>query len=186
MAWLLLSIAFALTAAVFTARWPVQASLGTYAFLLPFDTLLIAGQAGSIHLHITWFAAIAACGILLTVGLVGRGFTRPPQVALWQSLFVFWAVLSSGWAIRSESAPFRLPVVLLLLLLYLVAVASRVSEKELDAIFWLAILGGCVAASISLYQFSKGQYWIAPSAPQIQTGRASLAAGGMVTEPNIL
>jgi O-antigen ligase len=185
-AWLPLSIAFALTAAVFVIRWPVEAALGTYAFLLPFDSLLIAGQAGSIHLHITWFVAIAACGLILSIGLVGRGFARPPQVALWLSLFVFWVVLSSAWAIRSESAPFRLPVVLLLLLLYLVAVCSRISEKELDTIFWLAILGGCVAASISLYQFSQGQYWIAPGAPQIQTGRASLSAGGVVTEPNIL
>lgn len=186
MGWLPLSITAALAAAVFAACWPVKASLGTYAFLLPFDTLLIAGQAGSIHLHITWFVAIAACGILLTIGLVGRGFARPPQVALWLSLFVFWAVLSSGWAIRSESAPFRLPVVLLLLLLYLVAVSSRVTEKELDTIFGLAILGGCVAASISLYQFSQGQYWISPVAPQIETGRASLSAGAMVTEPNVL
>ena len=160
--------------------------MGTYAFLLPFDTVLMAGQAGRIHLHMTWFVAIAACGILLTIGLLDRDFVRPPRAALWLSLFAFWAVLSSGWAIRSESAPFRLPVVLLLLLLYLVAVCSRIREKELDTIAWLAILGGCVAASISLYQFSQGQYFISADAPDIQTGRASLSLGGMFTDPNIL
>ena len=186
MDWLPLTIAFALAAAAFTALWPAQASLGTYAFLVPFDAVLTAGQAGRIHLHTTWFVAIEACGILLMVGVLERGFVRPPQAALWLSLFVFWAVLSSAWAIRSEIAPFRLPELLLLLLLYLVAVSSRVTEKELDTIVWLAVLGGSVAASISLYQFSQGQYFIRPDAPQIETGRAALSAGAFATEPNAL
>jgi len=184
--WIPLSIAFALAAAAFAVWRPVEASLGTYAFLVPFDAVLIGGQAGRIHLHATWFVAIAACGILSTIGLLGRGFVRPPQAALWLSLFVFWAALSSAWAIRSEIAPFRLPELLLLLLLYLVAVSSRVTEKELDTIVWLAVLGGSVAASISLYQFSRGQYFIPPDAPQIQTGRAALSAGAFATEPDAL
>jgi O-antigen ligase len=184
--WIPLSIAFALAAAVFAAWRPVEASLGAYAFLVPFDAVLIGGQTGRFHLHATWFVAIAACGILSTIGLLGRGFVRPPQAALWLSLFVFWAALSSAWAIRSEIAPFRLPELLLLLLLYLVAVSSRVTEKELDTIVWLAVLGASVAASISLYQFSRGQYFIPPDAPQIQTGRAALSAGALATEPNAL
>jgi len=157
-----------------------------YAFLVPFDAVLIGGQAGHIHLHATWFVAIAGCGILSTIGLLGRGFVRPPQAALWLSLFVFWAVVSSAWAIRSEIAPFRLPELLLLLLLYLVAVSSRVTQRELDTIVWLAVLGGSVAASISLYQFSQGQYFVPPDAPQIETGRAALSAGGSATEPDAL
>jgi O-antigen ligase len=164
----------------------VEASLGMYAFLVPFDAVLIGGQAGHTHLHATWFVAIAGCGILSTIGLLGRGFVRPPQAALWLSLFVLWATLSSAWAIRSEIAPFRLPELLLLLLLYLVAVSSRVTEKELDTIVWLAVLGGTVAASISLYQFSRGQYFIQPDAPQIETGRAALSAGAFAIEPDAL
>ena len=186
MDWIPLSIAFVLTAAVFAARRPVEASLGMYAFLVPFDAVLIGGQAGHIHLHATWFVAIAGCGILSTIGLLGRGFVRPPQAALWLSLFVFWAVASSAWAIRSEIAPFRLPELLLLLLLYLVAVSSRVTQRELDTIVWLAVLGGSIAASISLYQFSQGQYFVPPDAPQIETGRAALSAGGFATEPDAL
>lgn len=186
MDWIPLSIAFALAAAVFAAWRPVEISVGTYAFLVPFDAVFIGGRAGGIHLHVTWFVAIATCGILLTVGLLKRGFERPHQAALWLSLFVFWAVLSSAWAIRSEIAPFRLPELLLLLLLYLVAVSSRVTEKELDTIVWLAVLGGSVAASISLYQFSQGQYFVRPDAPQLQTGRAALSAGSFATEPDAL
>jgi len=184
--WVPLSIVFALAAAAFVAWRPVEATLGTYAFLVPFDAVLIGGQAGRFHLHATWFVAIAACGILLTIGLLGRGFVRPPQAALWLSLFVFWAALSSAWAIRSEIAPIRLPELLLLLLLYLVAVSSRVTEKEFDTIVWLAVVGGALAASISLYQFSRGQYFIPPDAPQIQTGRAALSASAFATEPDAL
>lgn len=186
MDWIPLSIAFAFAAAVFAARRPVEASLGTYAFLVPFDAVLIGGQAGGIHLHATWFVAIAACGILSTIGLLSRGFVRPPQAALWLSLLVFWAALSSAWAIRSEIAPFRLPELLLLLLLYLVAVSSRITEEELNTIVWLAVLGGSVAALISLYQFSRGQYFVPPDAPQIETGRAALSVGAYATEPNAL
>jgi O-antigen ligase len=184
--WIPLSIALALAAAAFVAWRPVEATLGTYAFLVPFDAVLMGGQAGRIHLHATWFVAIGACGILSTIGLLGRGFVRPPRAALWLSLLVFWAALSSAWAIRSEIAPFRLPELLLLLLVYLVAVSSRVTEKEFDTIVWLAVLGGSVAASISLYQFSRGQYFVPPDAPQIQTGRAAMSAGAFATEPNAL
>jgi hypothetical protein len=75
--------------AIFTVRWPVEAALGVCAFLLPFDTVLVAGQVGGIHLHVTWFAAAAACATLLLTGLMsGRGFVPPPRPALWWTLFV--------------------------------------------------------------------------------------------------
>jgi O-antigen ligase len=70
------------------------------------------------------------------------------------------------------------------LLLYLVAVSSRVSENELQTIGWLAILGGCVAATVGLYQFSQGQYYISPDAPEIQTGRATLWIRGIAANPD--
>jgi len=44
--WIPLSIAFVLTAAVFAARRPVEASLGMYAFLVPFDAVLIGDRRG--------------------------------------------------------------------------------------------------------------------------------------------
>jgi O-antigen ligase len=176
----------ALAVAVLVARWPVGASLGTYAFLLPFDSILIPGQMGGIHLHLTWFVGAAAGGILLTLGLVGRGFVRPPRAALWLSLIVFWAGMSSLWAINTENAVFRLPLVGLLLLLYLAAVSIRVSQQELAMVACLTILGGCIAAAVSLYGYSHGQWWMLPGVHRQLSGRETLSLGERVTNPNTL
>jgi O-antigen ligase len=159
-----------------------------YAFLLPFDSILIPGQIGRIHLHLTWFAGAAAAVILLTAGLLGKRFVRPPRAALWLSLIIFWAAMSSLWAINADSAVFRLPLLALLLLLYLLAVSIRVSEKELATIAWLAVLGACLAAAITLYAFSRGEWWVPPEAQQVRhlSGRVTLSAGDRVTDPNIL
>ena len=178
--------------ALFAVRWPVETALGIYAFLLPFDAVLIAGQVGPIHLHVAWFAAAAACATLLLTGLMSRrGFVLPPRPALWWILFVLWAVLSSGWALNLQTTTFRWPVLVLLLVLYLVAVSFHASEQELARVGWLAILGGCAASGIALYEYSQGQIWI-PSdlqealAASATGSRATLILRGTVTDPNIL
>ena len=181
-----LAAVLAVAVALLVVRWPVATSLGIYAFLLPFDSVLIPGQVGRIHLHLTWLVGAAAGGILLTIGLVGRGFVRPPRAALWLSLIVFWAGMSSLWAINAESAVFRLPLIGLLLLLYLAAVSIGASEKELATVAWLVILGGCVAAAVSLYGYSHEQWWIAPRVYGQLSGRETLAVGERVTNPNTL
>jgi O-antigen ligase len=178
--------------AIFTVRWPVEAALGVCAFLLPFDTVLVAGQVGGIHLHVTWFAAAAACATLLLTGLMsGRGFVPPPRPALWWTLFVLWAISSSAWALNLETTTFRWPVLALLLILYLVTGSFHASEKELSRVAWMAILGGCAASGIVLYEFSRGQTWVPQNLQEAlaaaATGsRATLMLGGLVTDPNIL
>jgi len=172
-----------MSAIVLVARWPVGVSLGTYAFLLPFDAVLIVGQVGQIHLHLTWFVGAMAGAVLLTLGLVGRGFVRPPRVALWLSLFVFFAGMSSIWAINAHNAVFRLPVIGLLLFLYLAAVSIRTNENELATVAWLAILGGCVAGALSLYAFLHVE---GGALIQELSGRETLATGERVTDPNTL
>src|SRR6266436_3615098 len=168
-------------------RWPVVMSLGIYAFLIPFDTILLTGDTGRIHVHFTWFVGAAAGALLLATGLMERGFLRPPRVALWLMLFIFWAGMSSLWAINTEAAVFRLPMVGGLLVLYLVGVSLQATEKELATIAWLAILGGCVAAGYSLYQFSHGEWWVPPEGvPNQLAGRGSLSAGDRLTNPNTL
>jgi O-antigen ligase len=173
----------ALSAIFLVARWPVGLSLGTYAFLLPFDAVLIVGQVGQIHLHLTWFVGAAAGAVLLTLGLVGRGFVRPPRFALWLSLFVFFAGMSSIWAINAHNAVFRLPVIGLLLFLYLAAVSIRTNENELAIVAWLAILGGCVAGALSLYGFLHAE---GGALVQDLSGRETLATDERVTDPNTL
>jgi len=172
-----LAAVLVLAVVLLLARWPVAVSLGTYAFLLPFDSVLILAQAGRFHLHLTWFLGAAAAGIMLSAELLGRRFVRPPRTALWLSLIVFWAAMSSLWAINTEASLFRLPLLGLLLLLYLAAVSTRASEIELDTIAWLAVLGGCCAAAVSLYGYSHGEWW---------AGRETLSVGERGTNPNTL
>jgi O-antigen ligase len=183
----------ALIAALFTVRWPVHGALGLYAFLLPFDAVLLAGQVGSINLHLTWFAGAAACAVLLLAGLTNRGFLHPPRTALLWFLFVMWTLLSAGWAINPQDAIFRFPVIGLLLLIYLVAACMYVTEEELSAVVWMAVLGGFAAASITLYQFHQGTYWSPEILEQLDpidgleaSRRASLVLFGKVTNPNVL
>ena len=185
MDWVLLAAILIFLIILLVARWPVRVSLGIYALLLPFDAVLIPAKVGNTHLHLTWFVGAGAAGVLLTTALLGRGFVRPPRSALWLTLLVFWAATSSLWAINTERAVFRLPLIALLLLLYLTAVSIRVNKKELATIAWLAILGGCLAAAISIYQFSSGQGFTSVHAAELRdqlSGRGTL----WTTNPNYL
>ncbi|MFB3916902.1 MAG: O-antigen ligase family protein [Terriglobales bacterium] len=189
MEWLPFSIVLALIIAIVMARWPVAASLGFYAFLLPFDSILIAARVGEIHLHVTWLVGAATTVVLVLTGLLGRRLLRPPQAAVFAVLIVFWAFMSYFWAINIDRAVFRLPFLALLLLLYLAGVSVRITENEVRAIAWMAIFGGVLAAAISLYAFSQGEWWRSPVATQVLrelSGRGTLSSGGRVTDPNTL
>jgi len=186
----ILFLILALAVALLLARWPVAAPLGLYAGLLPFDVVLDIGQAGSLHIHLTWAIAATVAGILLVRGLLGRNFVRPPYAVLWPSLIVFWGVISALWAINTERAVFRVPVIAVFLVLYLAAACVPVSEKELEVMGWLAMLGGCVAATTSLYELFHGISYAA-SYLKIKkeyvhelSGRGTLVVGDRQTNPN--
>lgn len=188
----ILFLILALVVALLLVRWPVAAALGLYATLLPFDAVLDIGQAGSLHIHLTWAIAAAVAGILLVRGLLRRSFVCPPSAVLWPGLIVFWGLMSSLWAINTERAIFRAPVIALFLVLYLAAACVPISEEELEHMDWLAILGGCLAAAISLYQLYHGVSY-APSHPNLGmeyahelSGRGTLVVGDRQTNPNDL
>src|SRR5207248_913389 len=186
----ILFLVLALAVTLLLVRWPVAAPLGLYACLLPFDAVLDIGQAGPLHIHLTWAIAATVAGILLVRGLLRRSFVRPPYAVLWPMLIVFWGVMSAVWAINIERAVFRVPVIALLLVLYLAAACVPISEKELEQMGWLAMLGGCVAAAISLYQLFHGISY-ASSHPNLGmeyvhelSGRGTLVVGDRQTNPN--
>jgi O-antigen ligase len=89
-------------------------------------------------------------------------------------------VLSYFWALNTEIAVYRLPVLALLLFLYFAAASIRPTEKEMATIIWLVILGGFLGAAIGLYGFSRGEL------PHQLSGRETLATSDRVTDPNIL
>ena len=84
--------------------------------------------------------------MLLAAGLVERRLGRPPLAALWWSLFMVWAALTTAWAINPDAAFRRLPSALSLFFLYLVAVSFKPSRKELYWVCVLTVLGGVMAA----------------------------------------
>src|SRR5215471_9662317 len=175
--------------ALLLVRSPVGGAFGLFGFLLPFDTVLVLAQLGRIHIHITWIVGAAAGIIFLLLAKLGNRLTTPPQAAVWMGLLIFWAVLSYFWALNAENAVFRLPVLALLLFLYFAAASIRPTEKEMATIIWLVILGGFLGAAISLYGFSRGEWWTSPLAtrlPSQLSGRETLATSDRMTDPNIL
>lgn len=157
-------------------RWPVQVALGSFALLLPFDSISSLG-AEATGTALTRYAGACAAVVLLAVGLATRRLSVPPRAALWWSMFVLWGVATMGWAINSQFAWERLPTALSLLLLYVIATAFRITEKEMSAVLLLTVLGGCAAAAMASYQFYSGTVYM-------QTSRSSLMMGNRDTDPN--
>ena len=131
MEWVLLAIVASMAIALLLVRSPVGGALGLFGFLLPFDTVLVLAQVGRIHIHITWIVGAVAGVVLLLIARLGNRLTTPPQAAVWMGLCIFWAVLSYFWALNTEIAVYRLPVLALLLFLYFAAASIRPTEKEM-------------------------------------------------------
>ncbi|HXY13059.1 MAG TPA: O-antigen ligase family protein [Terriglobales bacterium] len=157
-------------------RWPVQVALGSFALLLPFDSVsAIGGEPTGAAL--TRFVGAFAGLVLLFVGLISKRLSLPRRPALWWSLFILWGVATLGWAANSQFAFDRLPTALSLWLLYVIATAFRINEEEMRVVLVLAVLGGCVAAVMSVHEFYSGTFYL-------QSTRSSLMLGNRDTDPN--
>jgi len=158
------------------ARWPVQVALGTFALLLPFDSVsAIGGEASGAAL--TRYVGAFAGLVLLVVGLISKRLSLPCRAALWWSLFVLWGVATLGWAANSQFVLERLPTAISLLLLYLLATAFRINQKEMWVVLVATVIGGCVAAGMSTHEFYSGTFYL-------QSTRSSLMVGNRDTDPN--
>lgn len=200
--WSYLVLFIAVAAIPIAIRWPVQTSLGLYAFLIPFDPILALGgrlfedllrdlfiliPSGPIlalggettGATITKLVGAGAATILLATGLSERRLVRPPQAALWWSLFIFWGALSVGWAVDTKEVLSRLPTAVSLLFLYLVVVSVNISGKELASVYLFTILGGIVASACTIYFYQSGVFYEG-------TGRASLVFLEREANPNTL
>jgi O-antigen ligase len=156
--------------------WPVQAALGGFAFVVPFDSYSALGTASN-GTSLTFVAGVVAAMILVGLGIVLHRLQFPPKPALWWLLFILWAAASSLWAYNQEAAIRRLPTIFSLYLFYLVAASFRVNEREFSAVVRLTIWGGCAAALVSAYEFYHGTLFGGM--------RGSLILGDNVSDPNI-
>jgi O-antigen ligase len=153
--------------------WPVQMSLGIFAFLLPFDSVAILG-ATTTGTTLNWISGALTAVILFGMGVVSGRLEKPPQAAIWWVLFMTWSAATVLWALEPDKALRRLPTAFALLFLYVVAVSFRMSRKELSGVVVLTILGGLTAATFSFHQFLNSGGSL----------RSSLAMAGRETDPN--
>ena len=175
--WIYLALALA---AVISLWAPIEAALGAYALLLPFQSIAVLGHSTK-GTTLNWAVGAIAAVALLGTGMARRRLTYLPRPALWWILFVFWALLTMAWAMDPRVALERAPTVVALIALYCVAVCWRISEKQFQFLSRLAILGGCLAAAYLIYQYFHGvtyTNWVGV------TRRASLVLGGRETNPN--
>ena len=157
-------------------KWPLEFALGLVALTFPFDSILVAVKSGSGTITVTWIASVFAGGLLLA--RIASGVRQPPpKVArLWIAL-VIWGTLTTLWAVDPTISLKRLPMAWSLLVLYLVAVNSRVTKKQLNVIITLTVVGGLAAAMWATWAFFSGTSWA-------NTGRASLTLDTNEADPN--
>jgi O-antigen ligase len=162
--------------------WPVEIAMGAAVVLLPFEyvTLLGVGSGGSSDRSLMSLAILLAFVVLCAAGVAGRRFQRPSAIAVWWGLFAAWCGVSILWAVEPRKSLELLPSVVSLFLFYLAGSSFRITEKELDRIVSLAILGGAAAAVWSIYSHYYGAGFA-----QHQV-RATLATGSGEVNPNRL
>lgn len=153
--------------------WPVEASLGAFVFLIPFDPIALLGNGRTL----TWFAGAGTVAVLLAAGLASRRLHRPPQSALWWVLFTSWGAVTLLWALDSNLGTMRLPTVASLIGLYLIVTSFEITAKELRTVFIFGIVGGVLASLYSSVTFYHGANYAG-------TMRASLIVGELEAPPN--
>src|SRR5579872_5136792 len=160
----------AIPAVFLLMRYPVELTLGVFAFLIPFDTVLLIGQSGY---SVSWAFGAAAGAALLAYGVLSGRLTTPPRAALWWGLFVLWAAATLFWALNPAQGLERLPTAVFLFLLYLVVVSFRMTVGELTAVVLFAIAGGVFASGYAIREFTQGIGWFSRAALVVSNHQAN-------------
>jgi len=154
---------------------PIEVALGLYAFLIPFESMTTLDNGTGPTPTLLRYVGLLALFVTLGVGWLRERVIRPPQTALFWSLFVLWGGISTLWAIDQETALHRLPTALGLWLLYMAVVSVRITAKEFSWIVLPTIVGGLGASIYSCYMFLRTGEAI---------GRVSLSEGSTLSDPN--
>jgi O-antigen ligase len=164
----------AATAVTFAILLPVEMSLGVFAVLVPFDQVSVLGNT---DVSITAIGGAFAGATLLLYGLVSGRFRAPTRAGLCWGLFVLWTVASLVWAIDLDTSLTRLPTVVTLFAVYIVAATFRATKQELSRILMLAVAGGAAVASFVIFEFAHHITF---------EGRGTLVVGSVVANANNL
>jgi O-antigen ligase len=136
--------------------YPIQVTLGLFTFLMPFDSIASLGE-GNHGRTLTWFLGAAAGMVSFATGFAGRRLKAPPGASIWWSSFILWCAVTGVWALKPEISWQRLPTALALLGVYIACGCVRFTNRELQTIIILTILGGCVAAIWTVYLYSQNE-----------------------------
>ncbi|HEY0566342.1 MAG TPA: O-antigen ligase family protein [Terriglobales bacterium] len=167
-----------LAAAIFLGLiWPMALSLGGFAFSVPFDQISALDSSGH-GLAATYLVAGTAIAVMLCAGLMFRGLDVPESAALRWGALTAWATLSVAWAQDASVALERMPTVVALYALYVVACCTRFRPSEVSVIVRATVLGGVAAAAYALWQYQSGIAYH-------DSARASLVVGERATDPNV-
>jgi O-antigen ligase len=142
-AWLYLA---ALVAVPLSLFWPVEVGLGVFAALVPFS--IVGVGKGDAAMKLGWIAGLGAGAALLFHGLILGRLQRPPAAARYWILLVVWSGFTAFWALDRAESLQTLVTAISLLLLYVIAVSVRISEKQFAYVCIMVLLGGSAAAAI--------------------------------------
>jgi O-antigen ligase len=170
--WLFVAAAFGLL--LLLVR-PIEVVLGLYAFLIPFEPMTAMDNSTGPTDTFLRYVGLLAIFLTFGVGWLRKRIVRPPQTAMFWSLFIVWGVASTLWAINPKAAIHRIPTALGLWLLYIVLASVQISPREISWITLLTILGGCGASIYSAYMFTHAGG---------ATDRISIAEGSTQSDPN--
>ena len=165
-------IAILVTVAM-TALAPIEFAFGILALAVPFDTV---GQIAG-HETPSFLISAGSGVILLATAVTGLRFQMMRKTALFFLLFFLWTAISTFWALNMDLSMERLPAVIAIGALYLVAVTMRFSDREFIWIRRMTVIGGGIASAVSLYQFVHGV---------TVSSRATIIIGSNSTNPNEL
>ncbi|HXX13333.1 MAG TPA: O-antigen ligase family protein [Candidatus Eremiobacteraceae bacterium] len=167
------------TLAPFFWYFPVQTALGLFAFSIPFEGLSQLGGGTTA----VWVLGLLAGGTLVAIGLLDDRLVRPPRTAIYWAFFLLWVGLSVLWAVEPKGALRQLATAAALVMFYFMAVSFRIAEKEFEWVTRLAIVGGCLAGMLALYQYSAGIAWETGMGASM-VSRASLTVGENQVNPD--
>jgi O-antigen ligase len=137
--------------------WPVQLGLGVFALLCPLDmVMLIGGRQGR---SVTTMVGLVAAFALMSRVVLTRSLRPPPKVAYWLAGLVAWSALTWVWALQPSGTLSQLPGAFGLLMLYIAATCSQISDEELTWVNRLTLVGGCAAAIYVCYSYYNNQFY---------------------------
>ncbi len=125
---------------------------GLYAFSIPFENLLVMSGAKE-GATLTKVLGVATILALVPQCLFNGRLKNLDKAALLWISFALFCFLSVTWAASPELPVQRLPTIIGLAGLYVIASAFRVQKKDYEMLKWCILSGGVIASILTIYGY---------------------------------